>query len=350
MANQHFWPDALCEYFEGLLKGEDRLYLIAPWGHASVAEVLGWHKLEPLSRELYLSGPCPLPEFEAPFQAERIRHLFKADIVQGQLQEIESVFRENKIEFLVLKGPLWAEHIYPSALWRHLGDIDLLIEPENLDLAIHLLVDIGYTFYRGLTPDQYLGREGEVAFQYPDEKCKGRTTVELHWHPINAHKPKERRLRGRLAVAYEDFFRESKPVPFHTCSFLLPRPEVWFAYQIIHGISQHHLERLLPVADLAYILRRYPQFDFRFLLELMGKWKALVPLSLGLKTLWLFGLRDGPHLEILERLDKVMPWRVRSFSTSLSPKRLLLAYAGKGWVMRKFMRLVSTMPSAGMVF
>jgi hypothetical protein len=76
----------------------------------------------------------------------------------------------------------------------------------------------------------------------------------------------------------------------------------------------------------------------------MRKWKALIPLYLGLKTLWLFGLKEGPHLEILEGLERVMPWRIRSFISILFPKRLLLTYADKGQIIRKLMRPISTRP------
>jgi hypothetical protein len=338
------WPEALYEYFAGLLQGDDRLHVIAPWGPDMVFEALRWHKVEPLARELHLAGPHPLPEFQALFHAEHLRQLFRDEIIQGQLHELARAFQEATIEFLVLKGPLWAEQIYPSAHHRHLGDIDLLVKPENRDLAIDLLFKLGYGLYLGCSLEDYLIQRGEVIFAYPQERWQGQTIVELHWDPINAYKLKEYHRRRRLTVDGEDFFRWAQPAPFRTFSLLLPRPEIWFAYQIVHGICQHQLNRLLTIVDLAYIIKNYPQLDYHFLVELMRKWKALIPLYLGLKTLWLFGLKEGPHLEILEGLERVMPWRIRSFISILFPKRLLLTYADKGQIIRKLMRPISTRP------
>jgi len=119
--NLNSWPDALGEYFAGLLKWEDRLPVIAPWGQQRVFEMLRWHKVEPLARELHLSSPCPLADFQDLFQSERLKQLFRDEIIQGQLQEIAEAFEQAHLEFLVLKGPLWAEQIYPSALHQHLG-------------------------------------------------------------------------------------------------------------------------------------------------------------------------------------------------------------------------------------
>jgi hypothetical protein len=260
------------------------------------------------------------------------------------LQEIDHTFQQNNLKFLVLKGPLWAEQIYPSALFRHLGDIDLLVEPNALNAAISLLLKLDYVPYLGLELEYYLNQRGEVKLEYPEEIEKGRTTVELHWHPINADQPTATYTRGRLSVASEDFFCELKPTPFRTFSLLLSRPEIWFGYQIVHAVCQHKMQQFLPLADLAYIIRRYPQLDFNFLLELMRKWKALIPLYIGLKTLRLFGLREGPHLEILERLETVVPAHVRAVMATVSPKKFLLTYSGKGKVNKWFINSVSTIP------
>lgn len=343
--NPQSWPEALRVYFAGLLNGEDRLHLIAPWGAEPVAEALRWHNLEPLARELHLaSGHC-LPEFQALFQAERIRQVFRDEIIQGQLAEIAGAFQAGGTACLVLKGLLWAERIYPAANYRHLGDIDLLVKPEDRDLAIELLFRLGYVLHRGWPLNDYLSREGEVVFEYPQERWRGQTVVELHWHPINAYSQREHRLRKRLTVEAEDFFQWAQPAPFRTFSLLLPRPEIWFAYQIVHGICQHQLIRLLPLVDLAYIIRSQPQLDFQFLAELMRKWQAMIPFYLGLKTLWLMGLTEGPHAEMLGRLEEVMPWRIRRVMAAVTPQRLLLSHAGKGRVMRQVLRLVATAPS-----
>jgi len=336
------WSKALFKYFQGLLKWEEGLYLVAPWGKQLVRKAFSWHKLEATAREFYLSSPShPCPEFQSLFQEERVCQILKDEIIFRQLKEIDGAFRGGGIEFLVLKGPFWAEQVYPSALWRHLGDIDLLVRPEACRTAANILLQLGYQVEpKRCSFEEQLTRRGGMTFLYPGGGCGWRTSVSLHWQPL--HSP---RFMRWLQIETEDLFVPLELTPFRGLQLLLPGPEVRFGYLVIHGVCHHQLKRLLPLMDLAHLLGKCPPFDYEFLVELMRKWKAMISLYIALKALWLFGFREDKVVELWERLEGLMPWRVRLLVNALSPTQMLLSYSGKGYYMRKLMRLVASNPS-----
>jgi len=340
--NSTLWPKVLLQYFQGLLKWEDRLYLLVPWGQDMVMKVLQWHKVEPTARELHLSMPSrPCPEYHSIFEEERMRHFFKEEIVFRQLNEIEEAFRKDQLEFMVLKGLFWGEQVYPTALWRHLGDIDLLVRPESRQTALQTLLQLGYRMEsEGFSLEEALSPlRGGTTVIYPGKEHGRRTSVSLHWKPLHSA-----RFMRRLQIETEDLFSYTTWANFRGLELLLPRPEVRFGYLVVHNICHHQLKRFLQLMDMAHLLRRHPQFDFDFLIDLVRKWEAMISLYFALKALWLFGFQEGRCLEFLERLERVMPWRIRLFVTALSPTRMLHSYSRKGNYTRKIMRVLASEP------
>ncbi len=61
------------------------------------------------------------------------------------LAEIDSVFEENGIQTLVLKGLALAYRYYPDPALRHVSDIDLLLKQKDILTAFHLLSDAGFS-------------------------------------------------------------------------------------------------------------------------------------------------------------------------------------------------------------
>jgi len=335
-------PAAVRGYLSGLLKGEDHLHLIASWGQTPVLQFLQWHKVEPIARELHLASPSPLPGFAPLFRNERLRHLLQEEVIRRQFQEIAAAFAAQSQEFLVLKGFFWGEQIYPSSLWRHLGDIDLLVRPETRTQAVAALLRLGYKPYCH-SLEEYLNHQGEVVLAPADENT-GRTLVELHWSPINVDRSRVSRFRRHFAVDPEDFFTWAAPAPWRNLALILPRPEVMWGYQVVHGVCQHQLKRFLPLVDLAYLFKRNPGFDFPFLVELMRKWRATIPLYIALTALKLFGFAPTGHREILAGLEQTIPLRIRLLITATLPRCILSSHAGRGVMARKLLRRIIAKP------
>ena len=62
----------------------------------------------------------------------------------GVMEDVCRAFNENKINLLVLKGPILAVDLYGDVSLRTSSDLDMLIPIQELDRAEKLLLKLGY--------------------------------------------------------------------------------------------------------------------------------------------------------------------------------------------------------------
>lgn len=81
----------------------------------------------------------------------------------NELQRISNIFKNNKIKFVVLKGPAMLKHAYKSEGIRPFGDLDLLFQTEDIIPAHYLLIESGYTCDRQnmRSAEEVLNRESK---------------------------------------------------------------------------------------------------------------------------------------------------------------------------------------------
>lgn len=99
--------------------------------------------------------------------------------------QVVALLREHKIPFAVMKGSS-AAWDYPRPEYRPMGDIDLLVHPENWEKAQEVLVENGFE-----------EREDSEAKRLKTFK-KGKTKVELHWSFDQSTEKDEISLRDQL--------------------------------------------------------------------------------------------------------------------------------------------------------
>jgi len=64
--------------------------------------------------------------------------------LERRLLALESAFREQGLDVLVLKGPASAHSFYPDPSWRAFGDLDLLVRTRDWAAACALLEERGF--------------------------------------------------------------------------------------------------------------------------------------------------------------------------------------------------------------
>jgi hypothetical protein len=85
------------------------------------------------------------------------------------LEKLEDALGSEQIEVMTLKGASLLDNIYPDIGMRPMGDIDLMVRPEELEEFIHLLYSLGY--------------KGDPHF--PHFSNKDRVVIDLHTHAMN---------------------------------------------------------------------------------------------------------------------------------------------------------------------
>jgi len=114
----------------------------------------------------------------------------KALTQAAKLVQLLRRFEEAGIRVLPLKGPVLAMQAYGSLKLRHVGDLDLLVDPASVWEADRLLKDAGYV---RTTPDYPLSPGQAAAFMkirkdFSYRRAGSAIGVELHWRwSQNAH-------------------------------------------------------------------------------------------------------------------------------------------------------------------
>ena len=191
--------------------------------------------------------------------------------MSGELLKVLNAFDVRGIAVLPFKGPTLAALAHGDLGLREFGDLDLWIEREDLHRGEDLLRGLGYTPQVELASagEAILDAYGVIAFTNAASDCM----VELHWDlaprflpfPANFSRMYERRIEVNVA---------GHPVPTMALEDLL-------VYLCHHG-AKHWWESLGWIADVAWLVNRRAELDWRLLLDRARELRCERALSLGL--------------------------------------------------------------------
>lgn len=129
-------------------------------------EDLNWQVLCYLSEEHQVSGivyaQCKNSLFQQAYYASIASYLKRKEA----LALLKKALRDNDIDFFLVKGPVVAEY-YPMPALRTMGDVDVVVHPEDRERVRDILFELGFT------TDGVMGAF-EWHFQY------GKLMLELH--------------------------------------------------------------------------------------------------------------------------------------------------------------------------
>jgi hypothetical protein len=101
----------------------------------------------PIVTALSKSAPAAVPaEARRAFLALASRHRQAAAVRESCVDRLLEAFAAAETPVILLKGAALAHLIYPAPELRPMVDIDILIDPANIDQAIKIARDLGYVF------------------------------------------------------------------------------------------------------------------------------------------------------------------------------------------------------------
>jgi putative nucleotidyltransferase-like protein len=170
------------------------------------------------------------------------------DSVIAALEATLSSFAAAGVRICALKGPALSARLYGDPSVRASIDLDLLIEPGDLDRAVALMNDLGYAG-KSDTTVAYLLRHGHHL-----HFAKGGTTsVEVHFQAyagFGVTVPSAALMDRAIEYRFSDRTR-----------VLIPSPEDEFMYLAAHA-SGHSFARLLWPYDLKMFVIKHPHLDW----------------------------------------------------------------------------------------
>jgi hypothetical protein len=235
-----------------------RLVLDVDW--AGLAETLHARKLLPTlgPRVLELAGDRATADF-----ASAVERAIEAGRRQGAFLQLISlraiaVLADAGIRSSPLKGPLLGEAIYGDPGRRLSGDIDLLVAPEQLKVAVDVIRGLGYE-----APTDYIDEEGLPLLHFVLLHERGELPpIELHWR---VHWYEQGFARDRLLPPAVDPAGGWRPAPVDELAALLLfyARDGFIDLRLATDIGawwDAHGSEVLPGA-LAELMREYPALE-----------------------------------------------------------------------------------------
>jgi hypothetical protein len=240
------------------------------------------HGLLPCLYRPLVSQPKPV------WPAEIIELVRRAYLIQlmrnvnaiDQLQEIAYAFNDAGLQVMALKGAAAIMRFYPDLACRQLSDIDLIVKPDELDVADQIMQNLGYTSPQTIHPrtspvDARIAALRRSTTHYIKP---GRLQVELHIKILNG-------------VEVLDLWSESTLIDNTTTPLLSPSYEHFLlhtsAHLVEHILHPENPEILLKgFLDLLILYKRFgDQINWRNVQLTASRWGIEEDLAVVLNTL-----------------------------------------------------------------
>ncbi len=159
--------------------------LTAPLDWERLVALAERHEVLPLlSRHVGAVPAEMVPEAVRAVLATRVRENLVRNLhLQQELLRVLAALNQATLPVMPLKGPWLGELLYGDVTLRMTGDLDLLIQPRDLDAAEQVLADLGYRRGR---PREHEEESYHYTFVRDDRHALP-VTVELHWDIVRAH-------------------------------------------------------------------------------------------------------------------------------------------------------------------
>lgn len=214
----------------------------------------------------------------------RGQHLFTLSMT-AELFRILQDFSRVKIDTILVKGPLISLLAYGDSATRSYVDLDLLLRHRDIQFATQRMLAMGFE------PDvpETAIRAGKIPGEYLFKRPGTQRIVELHTERTFRYYPKPMRV--------EELFSRSKPVLLDGREVPALSLEDELVLDCIHG-AKHFWERLMWVSDVAAVVARHPELDWKrarkAAVDVGAERMLLVGILLGVLV---FGLELPPAIE-----------------------------------------------------
>ncbi|MBU7593505.1 nucleotidyltransferase domain-containing protein [Metabacillus halosaccharovorans] len=164
--------------------------------------------------------------------------------LSGEMIELDSLFTNNEIMSIFLKGPALALEIYGDISLRTSGDLDILVSIDQLESVNVLLCKVGYKKdeYFSTTLDDWKWRHHHLTYYHSEKGIK----LEVHWR-LNPGPSKE--------PSFRELWERSSRVSFSGHSIHLLGKEDLFLFLVTHG-ARHGWSRLRWLVDIHKLINK----------------------------------------------------------------------------------------------
>lgn len=172
---------------------------------------------------------------------------FKNHILITRISPVLDRLRAAGIETLLLKGLPLALTVYPKLNLRPMGDVDIVVHPQDWHRAVAILTEAGW---QADQPAESPWNSGHHAIPFRDrENCD----IDLHHSPFHE-------CLDPLVLA--PFWQAALPVHVQGVESRMLCPADQLLHGLAHGLRWNYVSPIRWVADAVMILRAEPPVDW----------------------------------------------------------------------------------------
>jgi len=220
----------------------------------ALIEMAVWHQVSPLLRRTLLSFA---DENVPPVISIALRVNYEGwqehtDNLWAEQMKILTLFSDNAVSCLPIKGPIIGKKIYGDMALRPFGDLDFLIKPSDVDVVLEVLATLDYKLDDGLSQAQAVAFR-KCANQYRIPRKDARVWIEPHWQlpqQVFAVDFDIERMWQRSRMQEVDGIGVRRADPIDELLILC-----------IHGFTERW-RNLKWVCDVAEFIRAHPDLDW----------------------------------------------------------------------------------------
>ncbi len=177
----------------------------------------------------------------------------------ASFEEVLAAFSRSGVPAIVLKGVSIAELVYGNIALRPLGDLDVLVQRRDLDLAERIVLALGYVPDESSHPAEWYRHHHHhlVECYTPDRTCK----VDVHHHIFPP--------AAGLQVPIEDFWQRARPMGLGSARTMVLAPTDLLLHLCVSlSAVEHFVGGLRTLCDVAAAIKRYQmELDWAGLFE-----------------------------------------------------------------------------------
>ena len=174
----------------------------------------------------------------------------------GELVKLLHFLQANKIQAVPFKGPTLALAAYGDIGLRQFADLDILINKTDLSKVKQLLTDHGFRPHPELSrPQEAALSRFDCAWNFVNAR---KVMVDVHWSLIERH--------YACAVDVNGLCDRLQPITIAGKQMVTLSTEDLLLALCLHGFT-HFWDRLGWICDVAWLLEREKQIDWKLLMQ-----------------------------------------------------------------------------------
>ena len=234
-------------------------------------ELVATHRVFPLVHDA-LSDPnskiYPPEEIMAKIKRKKQSIVFQNLLLSKELIRLHKILNDAKIPYIPYKGVILAQQVYQEIGARQTADLDIFINPTDIDKLKEVLKANGYQVPSRLSPvlkKQLIKNDCEI--QITKRTLNRTISIDAHWSVGNA--------MLQLNVGYKELSRYCESEKLFGEEINCIQPEALLVLTCMHHCGKEDLIQLKQITDLAKILLAYSdEFDWDKLITIATNWKV----------------------------------------------------------------------------